>query len=392
VRSDCSTAGAPEVAGIKILLIASGWYPERAGGAERTFYDHVRELPCLGASVHGIAPSARADSDPAGLVSVLPVTDRRLPARLWLIRRAVGRALKSCQPDVVGAHFALYGLPVLDKIGSRPLVVHFHGPWGAESRAEGAGRVAVAAKVAIERLVYGRARLLIVLSQAFAQILERNYRVPLERIRVVPGAVDCERFATKLTQREAREAMGWPADRPTILAVRRLVRRVGISTLFAAMAEVRRIVPEARLVIAGRGPEATSLRAEIERRGLCDVVDLIGFVSDELLPIAYRAADITVMPSAALEGFGLAAIESLAAGTPALVTPVGGLPETVEGLSTGLIMPGSSPDDLADSISAAVKGVLALPSEAACRAFAKRYFDRAIIVRKLCDAYVEALG
>ena len=62
---------------------------------------------------------------------------------------------------------------------------------------------------------------------------------------------------------------------------------------------------------------------------------LLGFVAEEDLPWLYRACDISIVPSVALEGFGLPTIESLAAGTPVLVTPIGGLPETVSELDPG---------------------------------------------------------
>ena len=76
---------------------------------------------------------------------------------------------------------------------------------------------------------------------------------------------------------------------------------------------------------------------ELEARCVAEGLDrprpLLGFVPDEQLPLAYRAADFSIVPSVALEGFGLIVAESLAAGTPVLVTAVGGLPETLEGLA-----------------------------------------------------------
>ena len=68
--------------------------------------------------------------------------------------------------DVVASHFALYASAVLDQLRGVPHVVHFHGPWAAESRAEGAGQCSCATKWAIERLVYGSADRIIVLSHA----------------------------------------------------------------------------------------------------------------------------------------------------------------------------------------------------------------------------------
>ena len=76
------------------------------------------------------------------------------------------------------------------------------------------------------------------------------------------------------------------------------------------------------------------------------------------LPLAYRAADLTVVPTVALEGFGLIAVESLAAGTPVLVTPVGGLPEVVAALSPALVLAATGSAPLADAVIRADQSLL----------------------------------
>ena len=77
-------------------------------------------------------------------------------------------------PDLVAAHFALYTAPLLDLIHRTPLVVHFHGPWALESAVEGSGRISVGAKRMIEQLVYRRAQRVIVLSYAFAELVQKE--------------------------------------------------------------------------------------------------------------------------------------------------------------------------------------------------------------------------
>jgi glycosyltransferase involved in cell wall biosynthesis len=376
---------------LRVLKIGSGWYKETPGGSETMFYELSRHLSRLGLVVDGLAPCISAASDdPERVVSVLPA-GRLMPRRLWRVRVAVASAVARSPPALVATHFALYAFPCLDLIARYPMVVHFHGPWADESAAEGDRRFSVLAKAAIERCVYRRARRLIVLSQRFGELLQERYGVPAGRIRIVPGGVDCARFASDAPRRAARARLGWPEDRPTILAVRRLVRRMGLPELIAAMGDVRRYAPDVRLVIAGRGPEQAALQSEIDRLGLRDTVHLAGFVAEDLLPLAYRAADVTVVPSTTLEGFCLAAIESLASGTPVLVTPVGGLPETVRGLADGLVLPGGTAADIASGLTGALIGSLDLPHEAACRAYARSRFDWDVIARRTRDVYVGAL-
>ena len=66
----------------------------------------------------------------------------------------------------------------------------------------------------------------------------------------------------------ARAALRWPADRPILLAIRRLIARVGLDRLVAAMKIVKQAVPDVLLFIAGRGPLEAALRRQIAEAGL----------------------------------------------------------------------------------------------------------------------------
>jgi glycosyltransferase involved in cell wall biosynthesis len=113
----------------------------------------------------------------------------------------------------------------------------------------------------------------------------------------------------------------------------------------------------------------------------------VGFIAEDDLPAAYRAADLTVVPSVALEGYGLIVPESLAAGTPVMVTPVGGLPETVNGLSTHLIFESSSASAIARGLSDALTGVMPLPSASECLAFARARNDWPVVAAQVRRVY-----
>jgi glycosyltransferase involved in cell wall biosynthesis len=101
----------------------------------------------------------------------------------------------------------------------------------------------------------------------------------------------------------------------------------------------------------------------------------------------YRAADLSVVPSVALEGFGLIAAESLAAGTPCLVTPVGGLPEIVAGICPDLVLADTRTSTLAEGIKAALRGELKLPDDASCRAYAEANFAWPLIAERVAACY-----
>jgi glycogen synthase len=378
---------------ISTLQLGMGWFPERPGGLNRVFYNLLCHLPEIGVAVRGcVVGSEGVREGSADLASAFALPTASLPRRLWAARRAMMRVLREDSPDLVASHFALFTWPILDLIRRYPLVVHFHGPWAAETAAEGAGEIKKRIGCTIEQAVYRRAARLITLSRAFAEVLHGAYGIPEERIRIVPGGVDARRFAVSHSLQSARAELALPTDRPIILAVRRLARRMGLEELLAAVALIRPSLPEVLLVIAGKGLLADTLRERTVDLGLQANVRLLGFVSDESLPLLYRAATVSVVPTATLEGFGLITIESLAAGTPVLVTPVGGLPEVVSDLAPELVLRGTSPPELAEGLLAALQGRLRLPSGQDCQSYVRARFDWPVVAARVRDVYLEALA
>lgn len=382
------------VSTIRTLQLGMSWFPEQEGnGLDRVYYALVGHLPDVGVEVSGlVVGSKRVAADTEGRVQAFASERAPLGQRLSAARRATMEALRVGAPDLVAAHFALYAAPVWERLGDRPFVVHFHGPWAAESAVEGGSALAARVKHLMEQAVYRRADRLIVLSTAFRDVLCYSYGVNPERVRLVPGGVETVRFDSGLSRHAARLRLGWPKDRPLVLSVRRLARRMGLDRLIAAMETVRDCEPDALLLIAGKGPIANELNAQVEAAGLEDHVRFLGFVPEEDLPVAYRAADFSIVPTTALEGFGLTTVESLAAGTPVLVTPKGGLPEVVRDLSTDLVLPSAKTDDIARGIIAALRNSEMLPSGSVCQAYARDRFDWRQVAAQTRAVYEEVVA
>jgi glycosyltransferase involved in cell wall biosynthesis len=377
---------------IDSLQIGMHWFAERPGGLDRVFMALVESLPSAGVDVRGlVAGSGQVAASTGGLVETFAREGDRLGTRLIGARRHAARLKLARKPDVVATHFALYTAPLKDLFTRVPRVVHFHGPWAAEATMPGRDHLSRTIRHAIERYAYRGADRYIVLSHAFARVLRMDYRMPEESIRVVPGCVDAARFDIALTKREARAALGLSMDRPQLFCIRRLVNRMGLEDLIDAMFLVKQSVPEVHLTIAGKGPLDAALRARIAARGLTEHVTLAGFVSDEQLPLWYRSADLSVVPTIKLEGFGLTTIESLASGTPVLVTPVGGLPEAVAPLSGALVLPSIGFHAIGGGIVDALLGRSPLPDEHACRSYARSRFDRSVMAANVAAVYRELL-
>ncbi len=377
---------------IKVTEIGTGWFAENPGGLERVFYGLFEHFADVAVQARGlVAGSAAVAELSGGAVYSFAPPGAPLLTRWAGLRRTLRKTLREQRPDLIATHFALYTFPVLDLVRSYPLVIHFHGSWALESGVETTSRFGVAVKKYVETVVYRRATRFIVLSQAFKTVLRETYGVPDARIDVVPGGVDTRSYDTGLSMAEARAALGWPLERPILLAVRRLVKRQGLENLIAAVAELRHQHPDVLLFIAGQGPLKSVLEAQIQALGVGEHVRLLGFVPDDNLPLSYRAANLSVVPTAAHEGFGLITIESLAAGTPVMVTPVGGLPEALREFSPDLILPDSSAESLIFGIASVLTGTQELPTSRACQAYARDYFDYRTVAERTRQVYSQAL-
>lgn len=330
-------------------MTGSEWFSAVPGGLNRYFTDLYAALDALPelqvtAAAFGDAPAGGRSWGPIG-----GTTLRRARTAL-LDRRELARN------TVLDRHFCLYG-PIASP--GNPLVVHFHGPWAAESRLGGASDRSVRAKYLLEWLRYARADRFVVLSQSFRDLLVEDYRVRAERVEVIPPGVELPAPIGADPQ---------PDSPPTVLCVRRLERRMGIDVLLRAWPDVLAEHPDARLVLVGTGTAERELREQARN---LDSVAFAGFVEDADLPGLYADATLTVVPSLALEGFGLVALASLAAGRAPVVTDCGGLPDSVRTLDDSLIVPVGDAPALAARIGAALHGDRPTPQR--CRAHAATY-------------------
>jgi glycosyltransferase involved in cell wall biosynthesis len=366
-----------------ILCLGMEWFPHNPGGLNRYVYELMLQLAADRDVVEFCGIDLPLKSEQPILLTNLVSEQSNLATRLWSVGREFDRR-QLRQPDAINLHFALYSWPILNKLPPDvPVTCSFHGPWALESHQEGQKPWHVAFKRWIENRVYRRCDRFIVLSQAFGDILHREYQIPWEQIHIIPGGVDSDRFQANLTRQQARELLDFPQDRPILFVPRRLVQRMGIDILLQALVEVKREVPDVWLAIAGKGALRSVLEQQALELGLHDRVKFLGYVPDEQLPIAYQAADLTVVPSQSLEGFGLILLESLACGTPVLSTPVGGMPEVLRPFQPALVTETPTADALATRLVALLTGKIPLPDRAACREYAVNNYDWKIIAPKV---------
>ncbi len=372
----CDEKNYTSVKPASILCLGLGWFPKTPGGLERYVYELTLRLAKNKDQVELCGVGLPDDANLPIAMTNLAAPDTSILKRLWAVRNNFKKT-RITKPDAINLHFALYSLPILDLLPADvPITFNFHGPWASESLEEGVDSItALLKKSFVEQRTYRRCDRFIVLSKAFGNILHQQYQVPWEKIHVIPGGVDINSFKPDLSIIEARKKLGWSVERPTVFTSRRLVHRVGLDKLLIALAQIKPKIPDIYLAIAGRGPLQNSLQQQVIELGLEDNVNFLGFLPDELLPVAYQAADLSIMPSQSFEGFGLAIVESLACGTPVICTPVGGMPEILEPFSPDLITESIEVSAIAKKLEQVFLGEITKPSRKECREYAVNNFD-----------------
>ncbi|WP_392530486.1 glycosyltransferase family 4 protein [Nostoc sp. C117] len=361
-----------------IVTLGLGWFPKDPGGLERYIYELTHKLAANQDQIElcGVGlPQAELNS-PIKLTN-LGSPDTNITQRLWSIRKNFQKT-RASKPDAINLHFALYSFPILDILPKGvPVTFNFHGPWASESKQEVVNKnLSLLIKHwLIEKNTYNRCDRFIVLSKAFGNILHEKYQIPWSKINVIPGGVDIHWFWPNLSRQQACTELGWPSNRRIIFTSRRLVHRTGVDKLLQALAIIKPRIPDVWLAIAGRGHIQAALQQQATELGLEDNVKFLGFLPDEQLPIAYQAAELTVMPSQSFEGFGLVILESLACGTPVLCTPVGGMPEILTDFSPDLITTSPEVSAIAEKLEQALLGDIPIPSREACRHYAVTHYD-----------------
>jgi len=174
---------------------------------------------------------------------------------------------------------------------------------------------------------------------------------PAERVRVIANGVDTAAFHPG-PKAAARRALGVPVEGQVVFSAGALIPRKGhryVLRGFAQVAEAR----DARLYIAGDGPDKAALAALIAQLGLGERATLLGRVAPDAVADWYRAADVFCLGSLS-EGCPNVVREALACGRPAVATRVDGTPELFDGDDCGLLVAPADADAMGRALGEAL--------------------------------------
>lgn len=347
---------------MRICVVSGTFHPEPGGPP--TYLSHL--LPALIERGHSISvvtytdePRSFCDNTTYGY-PVWRITRRQpIPLRLLEMTRRI--VAVSAPADLL--FVSDYGLPaaVANLVRRKPLVIKNvsdfswefstrHG-WLPPGQTIDQYQTAVhPVRVRLLQSVqtaYLRAATRIITPSHYIAGLVQGWGLPAERIRVVYNAIDLSPYRGLPARADQRATLGLPADAHFVVAIARLVPWKHFDLVIAALAEVRQRLPTTRLLIVGDGPERARLAAVAAPHG--DLVTFVGAVPPSAVPGFLRAADAYVQFST-YEGLPHTVIEALAAGTPVVVSDIGGNLEVITPDENGLVVPAQNVPALAAAL------------------------------------------
>lgn len=390
-----SAAAAPATPLPRVLLVANTLPPRDVSGVGEQVLQLAAGLRQEGFEVEILGRGAGGVAGPKALFPLFAVP-------------AVWRSLRRFRPDVVQVHESDGGLAALLVAGLAPILeprpllaallqvsyreerravrpLRWDGrllgrPSAAETRFR---RFKAPLQIALGWLTARAADRVMAPSAATAAEIRRDYQVGA--VAVVPNATGGGEAADAGVAGGGGAAgaagasdggaagvsgggLGEPAPEPGfLLVVGRLRIRKGVDVLLAAMPELRRRQPSARLVIAGDGEHRAALERQAAALGLGESVTFLGRAGAAQVRELLRGAAALVVPSI-YEGMPLVVLEAMEAALPVVASRVAGIPEVVEDGCTGWLVPPEDPPRLAGALAA----VLGDPAAARRRGAAGR--------------------
>jgi glycosyltransferase involved in cell wall biosynthesis len=403
---------------LNILFVSDVSVASVIGGAERVLYEESTRFARRGHAVRVLTrklPYHESDVENINGVEEhrYSFQEKLFPFFLKSIMsdcRKTFRSLEENFPfDIINLHQPFSAVGVLSSTGSRrvPCVYTCHSLSFEEyiSRSFSPGnpinwllhRLQIRARKSIEQKVLKRSDQIVVLSEYTRKKLEQTYGLSSSKVSVIPGGVDLERFRPPTDKARIRARLDLPEDKLILFTVRNLVPRMGLENLISAFEIAQNGRRDLLLVIGGEGPLEPALNEQTRQCGVEEFVQFVGYIPDEDLPSYYQMADLFILPTKELEGFGLVTVEALASGLPVLGTPVGGTREVLTKLGPDHLFADSTPESMATGILKALKDWGKNPSaykdlSKTCRQVAEQHYSWEDHVSKLEKLFYSMIG
>ncbi len=217
--------------------------------------------------------------------------------------------------------------------------------------------------------------------------LKYHSRYVAGHFEIIPNGVDTESFNPDVTPIE-----DFCDGKKNILFLGRMEHRKGLKYLLKAYQQVKKEIPDSRLIVVGPGTRLRrSYQKWVKQNHLEDVV-FVGFVSEEEKPRYFKTADIYCSPATGRESQGIVLLEGMAVSTPIVASNIDGYAGVVTHGEEGYLVPPKNIDELAGALVNLLKDdELRRRMGAKGRISAEKYsWD--IIARRVFDFYLKTLG
>jgi glycosyltransferase involved in cell wall biosynthesis len=396
---------------MEYLSVVEFCFADRPGGAGRVGWDIARAMQQQGHSVTVLCyrPGGDVPAGPAEVEGIRVVRFDKSerpgwhPGRLQAIVDATAAACRTWlgdrRFDVVHVHSPLQGLGVVSGLGKGPrYVCTVHSPIVLEQeilwRTQGwtgwlkllVGRGVLARA---ERRMLDASAAIHTLSEFTRRELDRAYGIG-SRVSVIPHWYTPR--GPRLDKAAARDVLGWPQAAKIFFTVRGLGPRYGLDVAIRALGPLTQ-ESDCHFYLAGDGP----LRGELEALaagyrppdGGPGRIHFLGRITDEQLEAAYAAADLFILPTLALECFGLITIEALAFGCPVLSTDVAAIPESMVPILPQMLVPPGDVAALRGKARQFLSGELQVPDRRALVHYAETRYGAPAVVPRLTQLFKE---
>ena len=345
---------------MKILMLTWEYPPRIVGGIAKVVYDLSRRLIKDGHEVtvvtykDGDSPYYENDKGVEVyrvdnyMINPNNFIDWIMQLNFNLVAKASEIIQKEGKFDVIHAHdwLVAYAAKTLKEAYNIPIVATIH---ATEAGRNGGIREEQQRYINdTEWMLTYEATEVIVNSNYMKNEVQRLFGLPFEKINVIPNGININIYNGIERNYEFRRRYARDNEK-IVMCAGRLVYEKGFQYLLDAAPKILEHYNDVKFIIAGKGGMLDELKAKANYLGINNKVYFTGQLPSKDLYTMYRCADVAVFPST-YEPFGIVAIEGMYAGTPIVVSDVGGLNEIVEHGVTGMKSYAGNANSIADSI------------------------------------------
>ncbi|MDQ6957394.1 MAG: glycosyltransferase family 4 protein [Mariprofundaceae bacterium] len=348
---------------LRILVVSDVSAQTVFGGAERMLHHHIRALHDAGAKVsvltrqptnnadilikldHGIDEHRLHFSGNKGRKGLLQL---RKEANIWWQMHQEFDVVIAEQPFVMWALMQagckLPRLQVCHSFAFEEYATRHGLDWSFYHR------LVVSGMRKLEASVYQSAQSHLVLSDFMQQRLQDFFNIPASQISIAAGGIDGFDLPWDKREKIRQSIWGEDAALPTIITLRNLVPRTGVDLLVQAAAIVHIDRPDVRWHVLGSGALLEPLKQLRDTLNMHKIIKFSGFLPEKKVQQHLWSADLFMLPTRSLEGFGLVTLEANVLGLPVIATPVGANPEVVPWHPLNRIAEHATPESLAKTV------------------------------------------